>query len=101
MEASEVSQTESGKVWFFPLVSRGGNKITQAEVSASLDKAAAKMLDYTLTERKSLCAKLCSKAEKLNDEVEREAMTKWIESQETTWNRWDHLYKVKANAKVD
>ena len=24
-----------------------------------------------------------------------------MESQGTTWNRWDHLYKVKANAKVD
>ena len=38
-----------------------------------LDKAAAKMLDYTkytLTKRKSLCAKLCSEAEKLNDEVD-------------------------------
>ena len=28
-------------------------------------------------------------------------MTKWMDSQGTTWNQWDHLYKVKANAKVD
>ena len=28
-------------------------------------------------------------------------MTKWMESRGTTWNRWDHLYKVKAYAKVD
>ena len=59
------------------------------------------MLDCPLTERESLCAKLCSEAEKLNNEVETEAMTKWMESQGTTWNQWDHLYKVKANAKVD
>ena len=57
------------------------------------------MLGYTWTERESPCEKLCSEAEELNDEVETEAMT--MESQGTTWNRWDHLYKVKANAKVD
>ena len=29
-----------------------------------------------------------------------EAMTKWMDSQGTTWDRWDHLYS-QANAKVD
>lgn len=66
----------------------------------ALDEAAAKMLDYTLAERESLGAKLCSEAEKLNEEVETEAMTKWMESQGTNWNRWDHLYKVTAYIKI-
>ena len=40
------------------------------------------------------CGKLRSKAasEKLNDEVETEPMTKWMESQGTNWNLWGHLY---------
>ena len=86
------------KVRFFP--EEETKSLTQ-KYQQALDEAAAKMLDYTLTERESLGAKLCSEAEKLSDEVETEAMTKWMESQGTTWNRWDHLYKVKANAKVD
>jgi hypothetical protein len=45
------------------------------------------MLDSTLEERQSYCAKLCEEAEKLSNEVEKEAMTKWMEAQGNSWNR--------------
>ena len=64
------------KVRFFP--EEETKSLTQ-KYQQALDEAAAKMLDYTLTERESLGAKLCSEAEKLNDEVETEALTKWME----------------------
>ena len=85
------------KVRFFP--EDETTSLTQ-KYQKVLDEAAAQMLEYTLAERESLGVKLCNEAEKLNDEVETEAMTKWMESQGTTWNRWDHLYKVTANVKI-
>lgn len=62
-----------------------------------LDKAELDMLEYTLKERYLLRAKLCREAEQLVEEVEKEAMTKWMEAQ-GEWNGWDHLYPVTAEA---
>ena len=61
-----------------------------------LDEAALAMLKCTLSERHLLRAKLCREAEKLLEDVEREATTKWMEAQEEGWNGWDHLYRVTA-----
>jgi hypothetical protein len=43
-----------------------------------------------------LRAKLFREAEKLLEDVEREATTKWMEAQGEGWNGWDHLYRVTA-----
>ena len=61
-----------------------------------LDEAALAMLKCTLSERHLLRAKLCREAEKLLEDVEREATTKWMEAQGEGWNGWDHLYRVTA-----
>jgi hypothetical protein len=63
-----------------------------------LDKAALDMLACTLKERHVLRAKLCREAEQLIEEVEKFAMTKWMEAQ-GEWNGWDHLYPVTAEVK--
>jgi len=84
------------KVRYFPEEQTAS--LTQ-KYQKALDEASAKMLDYTLEERQSYGAKLCEEAEKLSDEVEKEAVTKWMEAQESSWNRWDHLYSVTANVK--
>ena len=65
----------------------------------ALDKADQEMLGCTLKERHLLRAKLCKEAEELREEVEREAMTKWMEAQGDGWNGWDHLYPVTAEVK--
>ena len=57
------------------------------------------MLECSLKERHLLRAKLCREAEQLIEDVEKEAMTKWIEAQEDEWNGWDHLYPVTAEVK--
>ena len=54
------------------------------------------MLECSLKERYLLRAKLCREAEQLIEEVEKEAMTKWMEAQGNEWNGWDHLYPVSA-----
>ena len=41
------------------------------------------MLECTLKERHLLRAKLCREAEQLIEDVEKEAMTKWMEPKET------------------
>jgi hypothetical protein len=86
------------KVRFFP--EEQAISLTQ-KYQKILDEASAKMLGCTLEERQSYGAKLCEEAEKLSNEVEKEAMTKWMEAQGNTWNRWDHLYKVVANVKKE
>lgn len=65
-----------------------------------LDKAELDMLECTLKERRLLRAKLCREAEQLVEEVEEEAMTKWMEAQ-GEWNGWDHIYPVTAEATRD
>jgi len=64
-----------------------------------LDRAAQEMLECTLKERHLLRAKLCREAEQLIEDVEKEAMTKWMEAQGDEWNGWDHLYPVTAEVK--
>ena len=54
------------------------------------------MLKCTLSERHLLRAKLCRDAEKLLEDVEKDATTKWMEAQGEAWNGWDHLYRVTA-----
>ena len=69
-----------------------------------LDEAATQMLNSTLRKRESLGKKLRQRAEDLIEEVEKEAMSKWIEAQgtqEQAWNRWDHLFRVTAIVKRD
>lgn len=61
-----------------------------------LDGAALQMLECTLKERHLLRAQLCRDAEQLIEDVEKEAMTKWMEAQGDEWNGWDHLYPVTA-----
>ena len=65
-----------------------------------LDEAELDMLECTLKERRLLRAKLCREAEQLVEEVEEEAMTKWMEAQ-GEWNGWDHIYPVTAEATRD
>jgi hypothetical protein len=84
------------KVRFFPEEQMAS--LTQ-KYQKALDEADAKMLDSTLEERQSYGAKLCEEAEKLSNEVEKEAMTEWMEAQGNSWNRWDHFYTVTANVK--
>jgi hypothetical protein len=39
-------------------------------------------------------------AEKMLDDVEKEATTKWMEAQGEAWNGWDHLYRVTAEVQL-
>jgi hypothetical protein len=67
-----------------------------------LDEAATQMLNSTLRKRESLGKKLRQRAEDLIEEVEKKAMSKWIEAQgtqEQAWNRWEHLFRVTAIVK--
>jgi hypothetical protein len=86
------------KVRFFPEEQTAS--LTQ-KYQKALDEAAAKMFDSTLVERQSYDAKLHEEAEKLSNEVKKEAMTTWMEAQGNSWNLncWDHLYTVTANVK--
>jgi hypothetical protein len=81
------------KVRFFPDDSA---KILQQSYRNILDEATLAMLKCTLSERHLVRAKLCREAEKLLEDVERDATTKWMESQGEGWNGWDHLYRVTA-----
>ena len=67
-------------------------KALQQSFRKILDGAAREMLECTLKERHLLRAKLCREAEQLIEDVEKEAMTKWMEAQGDEWNGWDHLY---------
>jgi hypothetical protein len=53
------------------------------------------MLNDTIMERHLLRAKLCQEAESLLLEVQKEAITRWMDAQ-GQWNAWDHLYRVTA-----
>ena len=74
-------------------------KALQQSFRKILDGAAREMLECTLKERHLLRAKLCREAEQLIEDVEKEAMTKWMEAQGDEWNGWDHLYPVTAQVK--
>ena len=74
-------------------------KALQQSFRKILDGAAREMLECTLKERHLLRAKLCREAEQLIEDVEKEAMTKWMEAQGDEWNGWDHLYPVTAEVK--
>ena len=71
-------------------------KALQQSFRKILDRAAQEMLECTLKERHLLRAKLCREAEQLIEDVEKEAMTKWMEAHGDEWNGWDHLYPVTA-----
>ena len=69
-----------------------------------LDTAATQMLDYTLKKRESIGKRLRRRAEELIEEIEKEAMSKWMAAQgtqEQAWNRWDHLFRVTVIVKRD
>ena len=85
---------QAPEVRFFPADSVSALKKSFRTI---LDKAELDMLEYTLKERYLLRAKLCREAEQLIEEVEKEAMTKWMEAQ-GEWNGWDHLYPVTFEA---
>jgi hypothetical protein len=81
------------KVRFFPDDSA---KTLEQSYRNILDQATLAMLKCTLSERHLVRAKLCREAEKLLEDVERDATTKWMEAQGEGWNGWDHLYRVTA-----
>lgn len=92
-------QLKSLEVKFFPEDEAAD---LHQEYRKILDEAATQMLDSTLKKRESLGKKLRRRAEELIEEVEKEAMSKWIEAQgtqEQAWNRWDHLFRVTAIVK--
>ncbi len=71
-------------------------KILQQSYRNILDDATLAILKCTLSERHLVRAKLCREAEKLLEDLERDATTKWMESQGEGLNGWDHLYRVTA-----
>ena len=81
------------KVRFFP---DEPAESLQRSYQKILDEASLAMLKCTLSERHLLRAKLCREAEKLLEDVEKDATTKWMEAQGEGWNGWDHLYRVTA-----
>ena len=67
----------------------------QQKFQKILDEASLRMLNDTIMERHLLRAKLCQEAESLLLEVQKEAITRWMDAQ-GQWNAWDHLYRVTA-----
>ena len=92
-KAPNFLKLESPKVRFFP---DDAAENLQKSYRRILDEAALAMLKCTLSERHLLRAKLCRDAEKLLEDVEKDATTKWMEAQGEAWNGWDHLYRVTA-----
>ena len=98
---------ENGKPPNFLILTTSDVRLFQDKSTAALqqsfrkilDRAAQEMLECTLKERHLLRAKLCREAEQLIEDVEKEAMTKWMEAQGDEWNGWDHLYPVTAEVK--
>jgi hypothetical protein len=92
-KAPNFLQLNAPKVRFFPDDSA---ESLQQSYRNILDEAALAMLKCTLSERHLLRAKLCREAEKMLEDVEKEATAKWMEAQGEGWNGWDHLYRVTA-----
>jgi hypothetical protein len=76
-------------------------KNLQRKFREILDVASRDMLQCTLSERYLLRAKLFREAEKRVEEVETEALTKWMEAQDDGWNGWDNIYKVMIRVRRD
>jgi hypothetical protein len=93
VKAPNFLQLNAPKVRFFPDDSA---KTLEQSYRNILDQATLAMLKCTLSERHLVRAKLCREAEKLLEDVERDATTKWMEAQGEGWNGWDHLYRVTA-----
>jgi hypothetical protein len=92
-KAPNFLKLDPPKVRFFP---DDAAESLQKSYRKILDEAALAMLKCTLSERHLLRAKLCKEAEKMLEDVEKEATTKWMEAQGEAWNGWDHLYRVTA-----
>ena len=85
-------------VKFFPEDSAVSLRKSYEEMQLETSK---RMLERTLRERYILRAKLYQEAGELQNVVELEARTKWIEAQGERWNAWDQLYPVSIQIEQD